>query len=70
MIKIGDKVMCIKNLNKSYISFKKGEIYEICDIIQNVGDKYIFVYSSDKNELISFRKRPSFYTYFVEKIEN
>lgn len=65
MIKIGDKVMCIKDLTKTYISFKKGEIYEVCDILHG----RIFVYSLDKNEFRSFGKKPSFYTYFAEKIE-
>ena len=66
MIKIGDKVMCIKDMNKSYIVFKKYDIYEIYDIING----RIFVYSHDKTNFRSFGKKPSFYTYFTEKIED
>ena len=66
MIKIGDEVMCIKDLNKTYITFKKSEIYEICDILHG----RIYVYSSDKQQYRSFGKKPSFYTYFTEKIED
>ena len=71
MINIGDRVVCTKSWNKcNYMSFEKGRIYYILDIVyKNNGEPYRYYVATDEYNFRSFAKRPNFHNYFITVAE-